>query len=228
MSEINNLVIHEARPLPVILLADISGSMYSDNNIGVLNEAVREMIDSLSEEESLRAEVYVAVITFGKGGVQIHIPFNKASEIEWNNVEAGGSTPMGEAFLMAQKLIEDKEIISSRSYAPSIILLSDGKPTDNYKEPLHNLLSSPRAAKAFRMSMSIGDNEGQDVLREFMGDTNLPIFQANEARQIRKFFKFVTMSVSQRIQSVNPNNIENNSFTMDDFETIDDLDDFEF
>lgn len=229
MSELNNLVIHEARPLPVIVLADVSGSMYSDNNIGVLNTAVREMIDSLSEEGSLRAEVYIAVITFGKGGAQAHLPFSKASDIQWNDVEAGGVTPMGEAFLMTQKLIEDKEIISSRSYAPTIILLSDGKPTDDYEEPLQNLLSSPRAAKAFRMAMSIGANEDQDVLEEFLGDSDLPVFQANEARQIQKFFRFVTMSVSQRVQSVNPNKIENNNFSMtDDLGTLDDLDDFEF
>jgi len=229
MSELNNLVIHEARPLPVIVLADVSGSMYSDNNIGVLNTAVREMIDSLSEEGSLRAEVYIAVITFGKSGAQAHLPFSKASDIEWNDVEAGGVTPMGEAFLMTQKLIEDKEIISSRSYAPTIILLSDGKPTDDYEEPLQNLLSSPRAAKAFRMAMSIGANEDQDVLEEFLGDSNLPVFQANEARQIQKFFRFVTMSVSQRVQSVNPNKIENNNFSItDDLGTLDDLDDFEF
>ena len=229
MSGLNNLVIHEARPLPVIVLADVSGSMYSDNNIGVLNTAVREMIDSLSEEGSLRAEVYIAVITFGKDGAKAHLPFSKASGLEWNDVEAGGSTPMGEAFLMTQKLIENKEIISSRSYAPTIVLLSDGKPTDDYKQPLQNLLSSPRAAKAFRMAMSIGTNEDQDVLKEFLGDSNLPIFQANEARQIQKFFKFVTMSVSQRVQSVNPNKIEYNNFSMiDDLGTLDDLDDFEF
>lgn len=229
MSGIKNLVIQEARPLPVIILADTSGSMCADNNIGILNIAIREMIDSLSNEGSLRAEVYIAVITFGKGGAHAHLPFNKASSISWNDLEANGTTPMGEAFMMAQALIENKEIISKRSYTPTIVLLSDGKPTDDYEEPLHNLLSSPRAAKAFRMAMSIGANDDQEVLEEFLGDSDLPVFQANEARQIQKFFRFVTMSVSQRVKSVNPNKIENNNFNIsDDLGTLDDLDDFEF
>lgn len=229
MSGIKNLVIQEARALPVIILADTSGSMCADNNIGILNIAIREMIDALSDEGSLRAEVYIAVITFGKGGAHAHLPFNKASSISWDDLEANGTTPMGEAFMMAQALIENKEIISSRSYTPTIVLLSDGKPTDDYEEPLRNLLSSPRAAKAFRMAMSIGANDDQEVLEEFLGDSDLPVFQANEARQIQKFFRFVTMSVSQRVQSVNPNKIENNNFSItDDLGTLDDLDDFEF
>lgn len=229
MSGIKNLVIQEARPLPVIILADTSGSMCADNNIGILNIAIREMIDALSNEGSLRAEVYIAVITFGKGGAHAHLPFNKASGVSWNDLEANGTTPMGKAFMMAQALIENKEIISSRSYTPTIVLLSDGKPTDDYEEPLHNLLSSPRATKAFRMAMSIGANDDQEVLEEFLGDSDLPVFQANEARQIQKFFRFVTMSVSQRVKSVNPNKIENNNFSItDDLGTLDDLDDFEF
>jgi uncharacterized protein YegL len=226
MSELNNLVIQEARPLPVIILADISGSMHADNKIGILNTAIREMIDSLSSEGSLRAEVYIAVITFGDDGAHAHLPFDKASDISWNNLEANGRTPMGEAFTMAQALIENKEIISSRSYAPTMVLLSDGIPTDDYKQPLQNLLSSPRAAKAIRMAMSIGANDDQGVLKEFLGDSNLEVFQANEARQIQNFFKYVTMSVSQRVQSVNPNKVENNSLNV--IADSGDLDDFEF
>ena len=229
MAELNNLVIQEARPLPVIILADISGSMHADNNIGILNTAIREMINSLSGEGSLRAEVYIAVITFGKAGAKAHLPFNKASDISWNDLEANGTTPMGEAFTMAQNLIENKEIISGRSYAPTMVLLSDGRPTDDYEQPLLDLLSSPRAAKAFRMAMSIGANDDQNVLEEFLGDSDLPVFQANEARQIQKFFKFVTMSVSQRVQSVHLNKVENNSLNViADLGDIDDLDEFEF
>ncbi len=229
MAELINFIIQEARPLPVIILADVSGSMSSDNNIGVLNTSIREMICSLSKEGSLRAEVYIAIITFGNSVAKVHIPLSRASCIEWINLEAKGNTPMGEAFKIAQELIENRETISSRSYAPTIVLLSDGKPTDNYQEPLQSLLSSNRASKAVRMAMSIGSNEDQDVLKEFLGSASIPVFQANEARQIQNFFRFVTMSVSQRVQSVNPNNvISNNSSNIVSFDSIADLDDFEF
>lgn len=225
MPNINELIIQEARPLPIIILADTSGSMYADDKIGVLNNAIREMIDSLKGEDSLRAEIHISIITFGRGEVKEHISFSKINEAIFSDLEAGGNTPMGEAFSVTKELIENRDIISSRSYTPTVVLLSDGIPTDDWTEPLKDLLSSSRAAKAFRMAMSIGaGEEGRKVLIEFLGDSNLPLFEANQARDIKKFFKFVTMSVSQRVQSVNPNQIIDVSIeTMDD-----DLDDFEF
>lgn len=225
MQNINELIIQEARPLPVIILADTSGSMFADNKIEILNNAMREMIDSLKGEDSLRAEVYLSIISFGESGVNEHVPFSKVNEISLSELTAGGGTPMGEAFRITKELVEDRNIISSRSYAPTIILLSDGIPTDNWKNQLNSFLSSPRASKSFRIAMSIGAGvEGREVLTEFLGDSNLPLFEANQARDIKKFFKFVTMSVSQRVQSVNPNQVIN--ISIDDMD--ENLDDLEF
>lgn len=223
MQNLNDLIIQKARPLPVIILADVSGSMASDNKIGILNIALREMIDSLKDENSLRAEIYFSVVTFG-GTVKPHINFTKASEIVWSDLTPSGNTPMGQSFDAVKSLLEDKNLIPSRSYAPTLVLLSDGIPTDNWQEPLKNLLSSQRASKAFRIAMSIGAGEkGKDILNQFLNDSEFRVFEANEVREIKKFFRFVTMSVSQRVKSVNPDQpISLN------FEDTDDLDDFEF
>ena len=225
MENLNDLIIQKASPLPVIILADISGSMVSDNKIGILNNAIREMIDSLKDENTLRAEIYFSVITFGNEGAQPHLKFSKANEIDWHDLKADGRTPMGEAFSVTKVLLEDKDIIPSRSYAPTLVLLSDGMPTDNWSDPLNQLLSSPRASKAFRIAMSIGaGQDGKKVLEKFLGDSELDVFEAVQARDIKKFFKFVTMSVSQRAQSVNPNQAVSVSFD----DTNESLDDFEF
>ena len=224
MENLNDLIIQKARPLPVIILADVSGSMASDNKIGILNNAMREMIDSLKDENSLRAEIYFSVITFG-GDVKPHINFTKANEINWVDLSAGGMTPMGKAFELTKKLLEDKTIIPSRSYAPTLVLLSDGIPTDNWEDSLNQLLSSPRASKAFRIAMSIGaGQDGKLVLKQFLGDSELDVFEAVQARDIKKFFRSVTMSVSQRAKSVNPNQPVSVSFDDSD----ENLDDFEF
>ena len=224
MENLNDLIIQKARPLPVIILADISGSMASDNKIGILNNAMREMIDSLKDENTLRAEIYFSVITFG-GEVKAHINFTKASEINWVDLTASGSTPMGKAFEVTKILLENKTILPSRSYAPSLVLLSDGIPTDDWEGKLNQLLSSPRASKAFRIAMSIGAGQaGKNVLKQFLGDSELDVFEASQARDIKKFFRFVTMSVSQRAKSVNPNQPVSISF--DDAD--ENIDDFEF
>lgn len=224
MKNLNNLIIQEARPLPVIILADISGSMASDNKINVLNNAMREMIDSLKDENTLRAEIYFSVITFG-AEIKPHINFTKANEINWVDLSPSGGTPMGKAFELTKTLLEDKTLIPSRSYAPTLVLLSDGQPTDNWETPLSQLLDSPRASKAFRIAMSIGAAQtGQSVLKKFLGDTEMEVFEAKQAREIKKFFRFVTMSVSQRAKSVNPNQAISIGFD----DTDENLDDFEF
>ena len=46
MSEMKDFVYQTARTLPVILLLDISGSMFENNKIGAMNSAVRDMLTS--------------------------------------------------------------------------------------------------------------------------------------------------------------------------------------
>jgi uncharacterized protein YegL len=42
------------------------------------------------------------------------------------------------------------------------------------------------------------------MLNKYLNDSKAEVFKASDARQIRKFFKFVTMSVSVRNRSINP------------------------
>ncbi|HEX6518908.1 MAG TPA: hypothetical protein VF070_02690 [Streptosporangiaceae bacterium] len=54
----------KAKPLPVVLLLDTSGSMYG-NKINSLNDAVRKMLRTFTKEESQANEFLVSIITFG-------------------------------------------------------------------------------------------------------------------------------------------------------------------
>ncbi len=111
---------------------------------------------------------------------------------------------MGEAFDMATSLLEDKEIIPSRAYRPVLILISDGHPTDDIKGPFERLNSSERAQKATRLALAIGSDADESLLRDFGNDLEAPLFHANDARDIRNFFRAVTMSVCTRSRSTKP------------------------
>ena len=43
------------------------------------------------------------------------------------------------------------------------------------------------------------------MLKEFINNPEIPVFKANDATGITKFFKWVTMSTVARMNSVNPN-----------------------
>lgn len=220
MPELKDFVIQTARPLPVILLADVSGSMKQDGKIDALNEAVANMIATFAGEEAGRAEIQLAVITFGAGGAKVHRPLGPAVVGEWKPLTPRGSTPLGAALELAKSLIEDRERIPSRAYRPTLILLSDGqptgpdgKPTDEWRVPLEQLLASERASKAARFALAIGDDADVDVLSAFLADPTRQVFSATQARQIKQFFRWVTMSVTARSRSINPNTVIFNELT---------------
>jgi len=208
MSRLREFTTQAARPLPVILLADVSGSMGVDGKIQALNHAVREMIEAFQDESDLRAEIHLAIITFG-GKAQVHMPLGPARDAAWSDLGASGGTPMGGAFDLALELIEDRTIVPGRAYRPTIVLVSDGQPTPPGSEqgPLRGLLDSDRGGKAFRMALAIGADADHDVLEAFLADPEARVYRADEAGQIRQFFQLVTMSVSSRSRSANPNSV---------------------
>ncbi|HWO23900.1 MAG TPA: VWA domain-containing protein [Kofleriaceae bacterium] len=206
MSRLKEFTTQTARPLPVILLADVSGSMSVDGKIQALNHAVREMLEAFQDESDLRAEIHVSVITFG-GQARVHLPLGPARGAAWADLSASGGTPMGAAFELAREMIEDQGAVPSRAYRPTLVLVSDGQPTPSGSEvePLQKLLTSARGGKAFRMVLAIGADADLGVLQAFLADPEARVYRADEARQIRRFFQLVTMSVSSRSRSANPN-----------------------
>lgn len=220
MNNIQQFTHAEPRPLPVIILADISGSMAADGKIDSLNTAVAEMVSTFRVEEAGTASIQVAIVTFGDQGAKVHTPLTPAEHLALSDFQAEGRTPMGQAFALLTQMLEDREIIPGRAYRPTLVLISDGIPTDEWEEPLNDLLASPRATKATRFAMAIGTDACRETLEKFLGDSAHGVFEAHEAREISKFFKWVTMSVTSRTRSTNPNQPQ----TID----IEDIDDTDF
>jgi uncharacterized protein YegL len=204
MSSLKKFAINSPRPLPVIVLADTSGSMTEHGNIDALNVALKEMIAAFGTESRLRAEIQVGLITFG-GTARLHLPLVGAQNVTaMTDLKAEGTTPMGEAFAIARQLLEDKDLIPSRAYRPVLILISDGQPTDEWKASFESLKASERAQKATRLAMAIGPAADEAMLKEFANDLEAPLFKGHNARDIQRFFRAVTMSVTTRTASNNP------------------------
>lgn len=198
-----NFTVAKAKPLPVVLLLDVSTSMNGDK-INQLNAAVKEMILDFAAAEKNETEILVSIITFG-AEVLLHTPYTSAKDIEWQDLQVSGATPMGTAFSMAKAMIEDKEVTPSRAYRPTIVLVSDGEPNDNWEQPLRALVNEGRSQKCDRMAMAIGSEASNAVLNEFISGTEYKVFTAQDASQIQEFFKFVTMSVTTRTNNQNAN-----------------------
>ena len=178
----------------------------SGEKIVTLNKAVNEMIESFKTAGQGEVEIDIAVISFGDGGATYDIPLQSVKSVEAVfGLNASGMTPMGAALRMAKDLIEDKSMIPSKGYRPAVVLVSDGAPNDDWEGPMREFVSNGRSSKCERFAMAIGTTEADAVLNQFLSGTENKVFRADQATQIRDFFKFVTMSVSVRSQSQNPN-----------------------
>jgi uncharacterized protein YegL len=169
-----------------------------------LNDAVRDMLEVFRDTENSETEIWVAIITFGDQ-VKLHQKLVSAGQIQWQDLSAGGSTPLGVALQMAKAMIEDKDIVPSRAYRPTVVLVSDGQPTDDWENPLKGFISDGRSGKCDRMAMAIGAQADETVLGKFIEGTPNGLFYSENAKQMRDFFKFVTMSVTIRTKSQTPN-----------------------
>ena len=98
-------------------------------------------------------------------------------------------------------MIED----STRVYTPVVVLVSDGYPNDDWEVPFARLINGERSSKATRFAMAIGADADEQMLRDFANDPEAPLFRAENARDIHRFFRAVSMSVSARSQSATPN-----------------------
>lgn len=200
-----NIINQKKRMLPLIILADTSGSMY--DCIDDLNKAVKNMINSFKEAKSFKAEIYVSLVTFG-GTANLLFPLLPASNIIIDNTEgltAGGMTPLGGALKLAKGIIEDRNEIPSNAYRPTVVLLSDGGPNDDWEKEFNSFINEGRSKKCDRLALGIGNGYIQDILEEFSNQPNNKIFEAKDSESIIEFFKFVTMTMTEKSVSSNPN-----------------------
>lgn len=198
------IVVARPRPLPVVLLADVSGSMDQAGKIGSLNSGVRELIAALGEADGLFAEPHLATITFGGTQARVHQELAPIAQVRWTDMKADGATPMGHAFELARVLLEDRAVVPSRAYRPVLVLVSDGIPNDAWEQSLDQLLKSERGGKADRFALAVGPDADRQMLARFTGDRER-VLHAQEAKGILRFFQFVTMSVMARSRAAQPN-----------------------
>ena len=191
-----------SRPLHFIWIADCSGSMGHGGKIQALNNAIREVIPHMQRvaNENPNAQVLVRAVKFSNGA-QWHITQSTpVVDFRWDDLEADGVTDMGKALqLVADQL--DPNAMPQRALPPVLVLISDGKPTDDFGRGLRALMDQPWGKKAVRIAIAIGDDADKDTLQRFIGHPDLEPLRANNAESLVKYIKWVSTAVLQSASS---------------------------
>lgn len=167
-----------------------------------LNNAIREALPHMQQAaaENPNAEVMVRAVKFSNGAswhVARPVPVD---QFRWDDLEADGVTDMGQALqLVAAQL--DPSVMPQRALPPVLVLISDGKPTDDVSTGLRALMNQPWGTKAVRIAIAIGDDADLSVLQRFIGHPELEPLQANNAESLVKYIKWVSTAVLQSASS---------------------------
>ncbi|RME57196.1 MAG: VWA domain-containing protein [Caldilineae bacterium] len=203
-----------SRPLHFIWIADCSGSMGQRGKIQALNNAIREAIPSMQQvaAENPNAQVLVRAVKFSNGA-QWHVAHpTPMDQFRWEDLEADGVTDMGKALQLVADALHPSAM-PPRALPPVLVLISDGKPTDDYKAGLRALMEQPWGKKAVRIAIAIGDDADKDMLQRFMGHPELEPLEAHNAESLVRYIKWVSTAVLQSASSPASQTVERAAHT---------------
>ena len=187
------------KTMVMFFLIDTSGSMEGEK-IASLNDAMREMLPDIKEisDKNADALIKIAVLDFASGTEWITPIPQDLETFRWHDMEVGGVTDLGEACCELSTKLHSSAFLQDKAghYAPVIILMSDGAPTDDFKGGLALLKQNGRFNTAIKIALAIGKDADHDVLAEFTGNKEA-VFPIMNKVQMKRMIHFVTVRSSQ-------------------------------
>ena len=190
------------RPLDFIILADCSGSMRGEK-IQALNYAIADMLPHLVawERDQAQATIRMRAIAFGDE-VRWHVPDPiSPAHLRWPPLQAEGRTRMGRALDTVADALTRTE---RRALRPALLLVTDGRPTDDFDAGLGHLLATGAGRSALRLAVAIGRDADLDPLNRFIDNPAISVLVADSAEEIAERLVAASLAVS-RLSEVRAN-----------------------
>ena len=191
-------VMNPAPRCPVILILDTSASMKGEP-IAELNTALRQFIREVAADEAASMSVELEIIPMTATAEPV-IPFTPIDRIDPDGFKltANGGTFTGKAMTRALADIQArKELYVANAicaYAPWVIMMSDGKPGDNWRGPSEKLLDLAARAKLTYLGLELGLKSNHDFMKQMLPPEPGPL-RLNEVKKFKRFFRWLTSSL---------------------------------
>jgi uncharacterized protein YegL len=187
--------------MTLFYLVDTSGSMAGDK-LGSVNAAMEEAITKdlpLISSANDDAEIRVAIMQFASGCSWITPASGpiRIDEVIWNDLQPGGLTDLGAACLELDKRLSRNEYLRSQTgaYAPVILLVSDGAPTDNWEKGLNQLTKNNWFKHAIKIAIATDDAD-KAVLGTFTG-TPESVIEVKDKHTLKTLIRKVSVRASK-------------------------------
>lgn len=187
------------RTMVLFFVVDTSGSMSGDK-IGSVNDAVRETVPDLRDlsNNNPDAAVKIAALQFDTDARWLYPQPIDSEDFQWNDLQVGGLTSLGQALKELDAKLSKSQFLQevAGSFAPVIILLSDGGPTDDYKKGLDAIKQNNWFKHAIKIAIAIGNDADKNVLTEFTGNSEA-VIEVHNRSTLKAIIKFVSITSSQ-------------------------------
>lgn len=186
--------------MTLFYIVDTSGSM-SGAKIGALNAAVRETLPIIEEISKTNSDskIKVSVLEFSSGCEWMYPTPIEVESFEWRDLQASGLTSLGEAYdELSEKLSHSHGFMNEAtgSFAPVIILLSDGAPTDSPEHALEKLKSNKWFNVATKVAIAIGNDCLKQTLIDFTGNQEA-VLTVHNIDELKKIIRMVSVTASR-------------------------------
>lgn len=157
----------ESKPTNLVFLIDVSGSMFGDDKLGLLQKSFCELVDELNENDR------VSVVTYASGvrTVLESATGDQKRKIKKaiNGLEAGGSTNGEGGLKMAYELAEDNFIEEGNN---RVILATDGDLNVGIssEEELKKFIEKKRKSGVYLSVLGFGSGNIKDNKMETLAD----------------------------------------------------------
>ena len=187
------------KTMVLFFLVDTSGSMYGEK-IGSLNDAIRETVPDLKDlsQSNPDAAIKIAVMQFDTNVRWLYPQPIDSEQFRWNDLQAGGLTELGAALLELNGKLSKTQFMqeAAGSYAPVLILLSDGGPTDNFDSALEVIKKNAWFKHAIKIAIAIGNDADKNVLTQFTGNSE-SVIEVHNKSALKAIIRFVSVTSSQ-------------------------------
>lgn len=203
------------KELHVFFVLDTSASML-DQPITALNDAMRSTVGELNKHDGTNADFFVGVLEFNDNARWIANTRNgerkltRLKDFTWTNLRAGGMTALGAALKELNTALSrnDKMQSPTGNWAPVVIFMSDGGPTDDWRNGLTLISDNRWYQQAIKIAFALGEHADKAVLEEVVNVGTNPgeVIKTNDLQVFSDLIKLVAVTsslASSRSKNVN-------------------------
>lgn len=190
------------RTMAMFYLFDCSGSM-AGTKIGQVNYAMKDIPKIIKDvsDSAPNANITVAAASFSNNVAWITPKPQTPDEFidTWKDMRAEGLTSLGAMLESLNEKMSRSAFLGENPMgylAPGIVILSDGEPTDEWRDALERLQKNNWFKNAIKIAFAVGDDANRSVLAEITG-TDEAVIAIDNPEKIRDYIKFVTAVVSK-------------------------------